>query len=424
MRDIPAPRKAQRDEDQLQRVRLKALLASIVVVLMAVVVGLGIVSESPDTKSGVKLSDYWPLVVAGCAVFFGFIIGVDMLTPKRKLSTISAILFGGFAGLIVTLLLGMVIDYFVSTFGPKSDAQIGQQVFMIKVILGLGMCYLGATTVLQTQDDFRLVIPYVEFAKQLRGAKPLILDTSALIDGRVQDIAEVGLLQTPLVIPGFVIAELQTLGDSSDKMKRARGRRGLEVVAKLQRSPRLDLTLDETTVSGKDVDAMIVELARLMPGTIVTTDMGLNRVASIQGVSVLNVNDLANALKPNVIPGEPLSVHLLKRGEQPGQGVGYLEDGTMVIAENGEAAIGADVTLIVKSTMQTSAGRLIFGRIDEGAGEHGLDDSGVALPGVPGVAGGPGAIDGDDSVGGGGPGGGGAGGFRQRPRAHRNPRRG
>lgn len=424
MRDIPAPRKAQRDEDQLQRVRLKALLASIVVVLMAVVVGLGIVSESPETKSGVKLSDYWPLVVAGCAVFFGFIIGVDMLTPKRKLSTISAILFGGFAGLIVTLLLGMVIDYFVSTFGPKSDAQIGQQVFMIKVILGLGMCYLGATTVLQTQDDFRLVIPYVEFAKQLRGAKPLILDTSALIDGRVQDIAEVGLLQTPLVIPGFVIAELQTLGDSQDKMKRARGRRGLEVVAKLQRSPRLDLTLDETTVSGKDVDAMMVELARLMPGTIVTTDLGLNRVASIQGVSVLNINDLANALKPNVIPGEPLSVHLLKRGEQPGQGVGYLEDGTMVIAENGEPAIGTDVTLIVKSTMQTSAGRLIFGRIDEGHGDSGFDDSRVGIHGAAGLLDGADDSEHQDHGGSGGPGGAGGGGFRQRPRAHRNPRRG
>lgn len=421
MRDIHAPRKAQRDEDQVQRVRLKALLASIVVVLMAVVVGLGIVSESPENKSGVKLSDYWPFVIAGCAIFFGFIIGVDMLTPKRKLSTISAILFGGFAGLIVTLLLGMVVDYFVSTFGPKTDEAITQQVFMIKVILGLGMCYLGATTVLQTQDDFRLVIPYVEFAKQLRGAKPLILDTSALIDGRVQDIAEVGLLQTPLVIPGFVIAELQALGDSNDKMKRARGRRGLEVVAKLQRSPRLDLTLDETPVTGKEVDTMIVELARLMPGTIVTTDMGLNRVASIQGVSVLNINDLANALKPNVIPGEPLTVHLLKRGEQPGQGVGYLEDGTMVIAENGEAAIGTDVTLIVKSTMQTSAGRLIFGRIDEGNADGSLADSRVGMHGAAGM------LERDDGIEPpehGGPAGGGAGGFRQRPRAHRNPRRG
>lgn len=426
MNDIPAPRRTQRDEEQVQRVRLKALLAVIVLVLMAVVVALGIVTESPETSSGLRLTDYWPYVGLGCLLFFGLIIAVDTLTPRRKLSTISAILFGGFAGLIVTLLLGMVIDYFVSTYIPQPNKGAAQQVFMIKVILGLGLCYLGATTVLQTQDDFRLVIPYVEFAKQLRGAKPLILDTSALIDGRVLDIAEVGLLQTPLVIPGFVIGELQSLGDSADKMKRARGRRGLEVVSKLQRSPRLDLTLDETPVQGKDVDAMMVDLARLMPGTIVTTDLGLNRVASIQGVSVLNVNDLANALKPNVIPGEPLTVQLMKRGEQPGQGVGYLEDGTMVIAENGESAIGEEVHLIVKSTMQTSAGRLIFGRIEEGAGSAGADGSAGDSAGARGE-GDEMELDSARGEGGGGAGGGGGtggSGFRPRPRTHRNPRRG
>lgn len=409
MTDVPTPRRTSRDEEQLQRSRLKTLLAFIVVILMAVVVSLGLVTDSGSSKSGWSLTDWWPAVAGGAAIFFGVIIAIDALTPRRKLSTISAILFGGFAGIVVTFLMSMVIDYFVSTsdlmtaFGVTS-----KHIFMLKVILGLGLCYLGATTVLQTQDDFRLVIPYVEFAKQLRGAKPLILDTSALIDGRVLDVAEVGLLQTPLVIPGFVIAELQTLGDSADKMKRARGRRGLEIVAKLQRSPRLDLTIDESVVAGKDVDAMIVELARLMPGTIVTTDLGLNRVASIQGASVLNINDLANAMKPNVIPGEPLTVTLMKRGEQPGQGVGYLEDGTMVVAENGEGHIGAEVTLTVKSTMQTSAGRLIFGRIDDGAAHH--DE------GADGDAGSAGLEHDERSAG--------PGGFRPRPRTHRNPRRG
>lgn len=413
MPDLPTPRRPNRDEEQVQRTRLKALLAFIVVMLMAVVVSLGIVTDSSSNQSGMRLADWWWAIAGGCAVFFGLIIAVDTLTPRRKLSTISAILFGGFAGLVITFLLSMVIDYFVATSDlTKAYPITSQQILMLKVILGLGLCYLGATTVLQTQDDFRLVIPYVEFAKQLRGAKPMILDTSVLIDGRVQDIAEVGLLQTPLVIPGFVLGELQALGDSGDKLKRARGRRGLEVVAKLQRSPRLDLTIDETTVSGKDVDAMIVELARLMPGTIVTTDMGLNRVASIQGVSVLNINDLANALKPNVIPGEPLLVHLLKRGEQPGQAVGYLEDGTMVVAENGEPQIGTDVTLVVKSTMQTSAGRLIFGRVDEHAVDP--DDSGQTAGGTP---------DGSDDSGPG-PSGGAGGSFRPRPRTHRNPRRG
>jgi uncharacterized protein YacL len=167
---------------------------------------------------------------------------------------------------------------------------------------------------------------------------------------------------------------MQRLADSSDKLKRARGRRGLDVVTKLQKSPRLDVTIDETPLPGMEVDSMIVELARMMPGIVVTTDSGLGRVAGIQGATVLNMHDLANALKPNVIPGEPLIVSLLKRGEQPGQGVGYLDDGTMVVAENGERAIGREVTLTVTSTMQTSAGRLIFGRIhddpNDGSGGH------------------------------------------------------
>lgn len=422
MTDTAPLRRPRPDEEQQQRIRVKALLAFTVCVLMAVVVSLGVVKDSSETKSGVGLADWWWVVAGACAVFFSLIVAIDILTPRRKLSTISAILFGGFAGLVITFLLGMVIDYLVNTYLISPEKSVLQLVLMVKVILGLGLCYLGATTVLQTQDDFRLVIPYVEFAKQLRGAKPLILDTSALIDGRVQDIAEVGLLQTPLVIPGFVISELQTLSDSQDKMKRARGRRGLEVVTKLQRSPRLDLTLDETPVTGKDVDAMIVELARLMPGTVVTTDLGLNRVASIQGVTVLNINDLANALKPNVIPGEPLSVHLLKRGEQPGQGVGYLEDGTMVIAENGEHGIGSDVIIIVKSTMQTSAGRLIFGRIEEGHGPGHAGPDGDHAQDAGGPSGTLHDASGEHEPG---PGTGGAGGgFRPRPRQFRNPRRG
>jgi len=355
-----------RSEDELQRRRLIALMRVVFGVVLAIVLALAIVNESTENRLGIQVEKNWWMFAAGALMFFAIVILIDVLTPKRKLSTITAIIFGMFAGLIATLLLGLVVDYLKQTYFPAADAR---PVTAIKVILGLGLCYLGAATVLQTQDDFRLVIPYVEFAKQIRGPRPLLLDTSALIDGRIADIAEVGLFQTPLVVPQFVIDELQMLGDSSDRMKRARGRRGLDVVTRLQRSPRLDFTRDETVVPGKDVDQMLVELARLMPATIVTTDIGLNRVASIQGVTVLNINDLANAMKPNVIPGEPLTVHLIKRGEQPGQAVGYLDDGTMVVAENGEPAIGNEVSLVVRSTMQTSAGRLIFGRIPDEGGE-------------------------------------------------------
>lgn len=366
--------KSRRDEEETQRRRLVLLLRVIFVILASVVIALGIVTESSTNSALITLKNYWWAMIAGVLLFASIVITIDLLTPKRKLATISAIVFGAFGGLIATLLVGIVIDYLTATFMGDEADKAASILLMIKVILGLGLCYLGAATVLQTQDDFRLVIPYVEFAKQLRGPKPLILDTSALIDGRIVDVAEVGLLQSPLVIPRFVIGELQRLSDSSDKLKRARGRRGLDVVTKLQKSPRLDVTIDETPLPGMEVDAMIVELARMMPGIIVTTDSGLGRVAGIQGATVLNMHDLANALKPNVIPGEPLIVSLLKRGEQPGQAVGYLDDGTMVVAENGERAIGREVTLTVTSTMQTSAGRLIFGRIhddpSDGSGEY------------------------------------------------------
>lgn len=370
-------RKSRRDEEEIQRRHLVLLLRVIFVILASVVIALGIVTESSTNSALITLQKYWWALVVGVLLFASIIITIDLLTPKRKLATISAIVFGAFGGLIATLLVGIVIDYLSQTFmGANIDETTVRVLLMVKVIVGLGLCYLGSTTVLQTQDDFRLVIPYVEFAKQLRGPKPLILDTSALIDGRIFDVAEVGLLQSPLVIPRFVIGELQRLADSADKLKRARGRRGLDVVTKMQKSPRLDVTIDETPLPGMEVDSMIVELARLMPGIVVTTDSGLGRVAGIQGATVLNMHDLANALKPNVIPGEPLIVALLKRGEQPGQAVGYLDDGTMVVAENGERHIGHEVTLTVTSTMQTSAGRLIFGRIFDDSSEGGHDDPG------------------------------------------------
>lgn len=377
--EAPVTMIRERDREERQRNRLIGYLRIVFVILLSVIVALGIVSESTETTSGVQLSNYWWLLAGGTAIFFFVVTGLDILTNRKKLSAVSAILFGAFAGLILTILLGLLIDFFVNVFYLDSGTPLEQQAFvervslLVKVILGLGLSYLGASTILQTQDDFRLVIPYVEFAKQIRGTKPFILDTSALIDGRILDISEVGLIQVPLVVPRFVIDELQTLSDSGDKLKRARGRRGLDILGKLQKNPRMDITIDATLVAGKDVDQMLVELGKLMPGTIMTTDAGLVRVASIQGVGSMNVHDLANALKPSVIPGEPLAVHIIKPGEQPGQGVGYLEDGTMIVAENGADAIGKEVQLTVTSTMQTSAGRLIFGRIAE---DNGLDDSG------------------------------------------------
>ncbi len=304
----------------------------------------------------------WWVPFAGAVILFVGSLVIEMSTPRKKIATLSGIFFGLLAGLVATLAFSYIIDLLASVWQFQDALLI---VGTSKVLLGISLCYLAITTVLATQDDFRLAIPYVEFSKQLRGSKPLLVDTSALVDARISDLADTGILDYPVVVPRFVIEELQRLADSQDKLKRARGRRGLDVISKLQRLPTLDISIDETPVRGKAVDQMLVELARSMPARIVSTDVALARIANIQGVEMLNLNDVANALKPAVIPGEHLTIHLIKRGEQPGQAVGYLDDGTMVVAEDGGDRLGQKVSIAVTSAIQTSSGRLIFGKLTE-----------------------------------------------------------
>lgn len=334
------------------------------IVLIITVTLLNILIFGEENTPGPKfdLAAYWWITLIASVTLAALFLTVDVLTPNKKLQTFGGIIFGLIAGMIVTVALGFVIDLIATSWDFAQNAAI---VNSIKVLLGISLCYLGISIVLQTQDDFRLVIPYVEFAKQLRGQRPLLLDSSAIIDARITDVGDTGLIQAPIVIPFFVVNELQMLADSSDKLKRAKGRRGLDVIARLQRNAKLDVTIDESPVPGKAVDQMLVELAREMPGMIVTGDIALARIAGFRGIPVLNINDLANALKPALVPGDTLDIHLMKPGEQPGQAVGYLEDGTMVVAEDGADSINEDVTLTVRSTLQTSAGRMIFGRIGQ-----------------------------------------------------------
>ena len=296
-------------------------------------------------------------------VVVGF-LAADLLTPRKRVGVLTGIFFGALAGVFAAMLVSLVIDLLVQTYMQETATRESARPIIdtVKVLLGMGFAYMGVTTVLQTQDDFRLVIPYVEFAKQIRGPRPLLLDSSALIDARIVDLATTGMVQTPMVVPRFVLIELQTLSDSSDKLSRTKGRRGLDAVAKMQRSPGIDITIDETPIPGKNVDQMLVELARLMPAVVVTTDANLNRVAGIQNVPVLNLNDVANALKPSLIPGSQMTMQVIRAGDQPGQGIGYLDDGTMVVIEHGEMAVGGEARVEVTSAMQTSAGRLIFAR--------------------------------------------------------------
>jgi uncharacterized protein YacL len=221
---------------------------------------------------------------------------------------------------------------------------------------------------LQTKDEFRFIIPYVEFSKQIKGAKPLVLDTSVIIDGRIADICDTGIIDTKLIVPRFILQELQSIADSSDKIKRNRGRRGLDILKRMQTNNKIDVQMHDANMPElrdvQKVDERLVVLAKALSARVVTNDFNLNKIAQIQGVEVINLNELANALKLVALPGETLPIRIVKQGDQIGQGVGYLDDGTMVVVEQGKSAIGQEVNITVTSVLQTPAGRMIFGRMD------------------------------------------------------------
>jgi uncharacterized protein YacL len=227
------------------------------------------------------------------------------------------------------------------------------------------MCYFCISVLLQTRDDFRFIIPYVEFAKEVKGVKPYLLDTSVVIDGRIADLVETGVFDNQLIMPRFVLAELQVIADSSDKLRRSRGRRGLDILNRLRTNNMVDLKIHDRETPemlGQPVDMKLVLLGRHLGGKLVTGDYNLNKMARLHGVPVLNLNDIANSLKPVYLPGEQLDVRVVKPGEEPGQGVGYLDDGTMIVVEGGREHINESVRINVTSVLQTSAGRMIFGR--------------------------------------------------------------
>lgn len=356
----PTPELSPAEIARRQRQALVRVLRLSFIVILATVTLLTIY-RGVDAGVTDVLTTRWPITLAVAAIAGLLAILIDIFTPQKKISTLFSILFGLLGAMLVTAAIGVVVDVLARSY----EFERTEVVAALKLLIGICLAYLGISTVLQTQDDFRLVIPYVEFAKQIRGTRPLVLDSSALIDARIVELAQTGLIQSQLVIPTFVVAELQTLADSGDRLKRQRGRRGLDVVSKLQRTAGLDVALDERTVPGTGVDQKLVSLAKEMPGVIVTTDAGLVRVAGIQGAEVLNMHDVASSMRSPVAPGEPMRLRLVRVGEQPDQGVGYLEDGTMVVAERCAERVGETVDLVVVSAIQTSAGRMVFARTPE-----------------------------------------------------------
>lgn len=281
---------------------------------------------------------------------------VDIFFPKKRVEIISAVYFG--------LLIGFLLSFlFIKALSPA----IGKWMYgpVVELLITLAIPYLCISLLLQTKDDFRFIIPYVEFSRELKAGKPLVMDSSALIDGRIAEVVDTHIVDGQIIVPQFVLHEIQEIADSNDKLRRTRGRRGLEVLAKLQNNPNVDVRMRESERGegdGQTVDQRIVEVAKQVGGRVVTNDFNLNKVASVQGIDVINLNDVANALKPRYLPGERLKIKVIKEGESAGQGVGYLDDGTMVVCESASHLIGKEIDVIVTSVLQSSAGRMIFGR--------------------------------------------------------------
>jgi uncharacterized protein YacL len=331
------------------------LLIMIRAAFVLVVAGLGV--QVARTAGEHQLALFIGMMIAAFAL-----LAIDLWTPRKRIQTISAIYFGVIVGLILSDLVKSAFDPTLELFMREDVRKTFSGVLMIF------LCYICVSTLLQTKDDFRFIIPYMEFSKEVKGARPLLLDTSVVIDGRIADVAETRVIDQPLVVPRFVLQELQGIADSSDKLRRNRGRRGLDILNRLQKSSGVEVKIHDAEIPElagiREVDQRLVVLAKHLGGKVVTNDYNLNKIARLQGVEVINLNDLANALKPIVLPGEGLTVKLLKRGEEPGQGIGYLDDGTMVVTEQGAYHIGETVRLTVTSVLQTSAGRMIFGRLD------------------------------------------------------------
>ena len=353
-------------ERRAQRLLLLGIRVLFMVLLMTATL-LPFVGEI--TKGGVQdPRSPWEFIgiFAGTVAFGVLVLSIDALTPNKKLGTIFGIYLGVVVGLVGALAVGALVDLVAKSWDLGTEEKSRAYIGLIKLAVGIALCYLAVSIVLTTKDDFRLVIPYVQFARQVRGVRPMLVDSSALIDGRIDDFGQTGFLDAPLVVPQFVIDELQTLADSGDKLKRARGRRGLGLVSKLQANPYVDLSIDETSRHEGSVDHMLLQTAREQNLRILTTDYNLNKVAQIHGVTVLNLNDLANTLKAQVIPGQTLAVEIVKPGESAHQGIGYLPDGTMVVVEETADRIGDSVTVTVTNSLQTAAGSMIFARLAEG----------------------------------------------------------
>src|SRR6187399_739639 len=299
------------------------------------------------------------------AVVAMFIIAFEMRARKASLKTLIGAAVGSILGIVGAYLIGMLIST------QDINTVPGEMKVFLTIALAFFMGYIGLMVGAAKGDYLDLSALGGIFSDKSVKREYKILDTSVIIDGRIADVAETGFLGGSLIIPNFILAELQQVADSADSSKRQRGRRGLDMLQRLRNNSKLDIQIVETDFPAvKEVDLKLIELGMQLDAVIVTNDFNLNKVSQLRGVEVLNINELANALKPVVLPGEAMRVFILKEGKEYNQGVAYLDDGTMVVVDNARRLIGKTADIAVTSVLQTTAGKMIFGRLWEDKDEH------------------------------------------------------
>jgi uncharacterized protein YacL len=311
-----------------------------------------------DAAAGFSLPQRIAGGLAGLAVGFG-VVFFEMRVKEVSLKRLIGAAIGSILGIVGAVLMAIVFQWALPQGNPVLP--------FLEVLILLWMTYIGLVIGANKGDMLNLAALGGVFGSEQTGKQTFkILDTSVIIDGRIADIAETGFLDGIIVIPQFVLRELQLVADSADSMKRNRGRRGLDILQRIQKMANLHVQIIEDDFPQvRDVDMKLIELAKVYACKIVTNDFNLNKMAQLHGIQVLNINELANALKPIVLPGETMRVFILKEGKEYNQGVAYLDDGTMVVVDNAKRLISKTVDITVTSVLQTTAGKMIFGRFDE-----------------------------------------------------------
>lgn len=294
----------------------------------------------------------------------GFTRFISVVESKLADMSMAEIFFG-----VVGLIVGLIIAFLVSTLTAKMT--LNWLAFIINAVLYFTFGYLGWSVVTKRKGEINTPSWFKRGLKEKNGktsvlARPKILDTSVIIDGRVADICRTGIIEGNVIVPAFVLNELRHIADSADPLKRNRGRRGLDILNVMQEELEIPIKVVETDYEDIDeVDAKLIKLAYEMGGVVVTNDYNLNKVAGVQRVPVLNINELANAIKPVLLPGEEMLVSIMKEGKESGQGIAYLSDGTMIVVDGGRKLLGEEVAVVVTSALQTSAGRMIFAKVKD-----------------------------------------------------------